>query len=305
MQDQQRTVLGVVGGSGLYQMDGLERIAEHRIDTPFGSPSDALIEGWIGDTQLFFLPRHGRGHRFSPSEINYRANIWALKQVGCTDVISVSAVGSMKRKIHPGDLVLVDQFVDRTLTRPRTFFEGGIVAHVGFADPVSKRVHASLQRACEKLELRHHKKGGYVCIEGPQFSTRAESLGFRKMPQIAVVGMTNLPEARLAREAELPYATLALATDYDCWNADHDAVTVDQVVATLKANVEKACQVLRAVAADPPTGPCPSQDALRFAIMTSPDAIPSEVRNKLSLLIDRHLSASNLQPGAADPKENA
>jgi 5'-methylthioadenosine phosphorylase len=297
--EQQRSVLGVVGGSGLYQMEGLERIAEHRIDTPFGSPSDALIEGWIGDTQLFFLPRHGRGHRFSPSEINYRANIWALKQVGCTDVLSVSAVGSMKRKIHPGDLVLVDQFVDRTVSRPRTFFEGGIVAHVGFAEPVSKRVHAALQRACEKLELRHHNKGAYVCIEGPQFSTRAESLGFRRMPGVAVIGMTNLPEARLAREAELPYATLALATDYDCWNDEHDSVTVEQVVATLHANVAKATEVIRAVAMDPPSGKCPSQDALRFAIMTAPAAIPDEARKRLSLLIDRHLSpASGTQENA-------
>jgi 5'-methylthioadenosine phosphorylase len=293
----ERSVLGIVGGSGLYEMAGLERVSEHRIDTPFGAPSDALIEGWIGDTQLFFLPRHGRGHRFSPSEINYRANIWALKMVGCTDVISVSAVGSMRRKIHPGDLVLVDQFVDRTVSRPRTFFEGGIVAHVAFAEPVSRRVHGALQRACERLGVRHHKSGAYVCIEGPQFSTRAESLGFRRMPKVAVVGMTNMPEARLAREAELPYATLALATDYDCWNLEHDAVTVDQVVATLKANVENARNVIRTVAADPPTGPCPSQDALRFAIMTAPDAIPDEARARLSILVDRWL------PGAPDTLE--
>jgi 5'-methylthioadenosine phosphorylase len=282
------SVLGIIGGSGLYEMAGLERVAEHVIDTPFGAPSDALIEGRIGQTTLFFLPRHGRGHRISPSEINYRANIWALKKVGCTDLISVSAVGSMRRKIRPGDLVLVDQFVDRTLQRPRTFFEGGCVAHVAFAQPVSSRVHAALERACEQLQLRHHKRGAYVCIEGPQFSTRAESLGFRKMPQIAVVGMTNLPEARLAREAELPYATLALATDYDCWNDEHDSVTVEQVIATLRANVEKACQVIAAVAVDPPSGDCPSQDALKFAIMTAPDRIPPATRQRLGLFLDKY-----------------
>ncbi len=284
-----RPVLGVIGGSGLYAMEGLERVQEHTIETPFGAPSDALIEGWIGDTQLFFLPRHGRGHLFSPSEINYRANIWALKKVGCTDVLSVSAVGSMRRKIVPGDLVLVDQFIDRTVSRPRTFFENGVVAHVGFADPTSRRTRTALQKACERLGLRHHNGGTYVCIEGPQFSTRAESLSYRKIPGVSVVGMTNLPEARLAREAELPYATLALATDYDCWNDEHDAVTVDQVIATLHANVAKAQQVIRAVAEQPPEGDCPSQDALRFAVMTAPDKIPAAARERLALLLDRHL----------------
>lgn len=284
----QHAVLGIIGGSGLYELDGLERVQEHVIDTPFGAPSDALIEGWLGETQLFFLPRHGRGHRFSPSEVNYRANIWALKKVGVQDIISVSAVGSMKKKIHPGDMVLVDQFIDRTVSRPRTFFEGGIVAHVGFADPVSARVHGALKRACEKLGIRHHNKGAYVCIEGPQFSTRAESNTFRTWPDVAVIGMTNLPEARLAREAELPYATLALATDYDCWNADHDAVTVDQVVATLRANVENARRILRAVAADPPVGDCPSRDALRFAVMTAPDAMSAEARQRLGLFLDKY-----------------
>ncbi len=283
-----RSILGIIGGSGLYELDGLQRIQEHRIDTPFGSPSDSLIEGWLGETQLFFLPRHGRGHRFTPSEINYRANIWALKMVGCSDVISVSAVGSMREDIVPGDMVLVDQFIDRTVSRPRTLFGDGVVAHVGFADPVSPRVHKSLVAACKSLQIRHHVGGAYVCIEGPQFSTRAESHTFRTWPNVSVIGMTNLPEARLAREAELPYATVALATDYDCWNDAHDAVTVDQVVATLNANVANARKIIKAVAADPPAGPCPSQDALKFAIMTAPHAIPPQQRERLALLLDRY-----------------
>ena len=283
------TVLGVIGGSGLYEMPGLERVREVRVETPFGDPSDVLVEGWIGATQLYFLPRHGRGHRFTPSEVPYRANIWALKKLGVTDVISVSAVGSMRDEIHPGDMVLVDQFIDRTVQRPRTFFERGIVAHVGFSDPVSKRVHTALERACEHVGVRHHKSGAYVCIEGPQFSTRAESHTFRTWPDVAVIGMTNLPEARLAREAELPYATLALATDYDCWHAGHDAVTVEQVIATLKANIANAQSIIRAVALHPPVGPCPSQDALKYAIMTAPSVIPAEARDRLALFLDKYL----------------
>ena len=283
-----RPVLGIIGGSGLYDLDGLERMQEHVIDTPFGAPSDALIEGWLGDTQLFFLPRHGRGHRYSPSEINYRANIWALKKVGVTDVISVSAVGSMRRKIAPGDIVLVDQFIDRTVSRPRTFFEGGIVAHVAFAEPISRRVHSALERACQSLDVTHHVGGTYVCIEGPQFSTKAESLTFRKWENVSVIGMTNLPEARLAREAELPYATVALATDYDCWNDEHASVTVEQVIATLHANVAKAKAIIKAVAADPPQGDCPSQDALRYAVMTRADAMPAETRQRLDLFLNRY-----------------
>lgn len=285
----QRSILGVIGGSGLYEMPGLERVREVRVETPFGDPSDALIEGWIGDTQLYFLPRHGRGHRYTPSEVPYRANLWALKSLGVTDVISVSAVGSMREDIQPGDMVLVDQFIDRTVSRPRTFFDRGVVAHVGFADPVSQRVRSALHRACAQLGVRHHNGGAYVCIEGPQFSTRAESHTFRTWPDVAVIGMTNLPEARLAREAELPYATLALATDYDCWHEGHDAVTVEQVIATLKANIANAQSIIRAVAGDPPQGACPSQSALQYAIMTSPASIPAEARERLALFLDKYL----------------
>ncbi|MSP93016.1 MAG: S-methyl-5'-thioadenosine phosphorylase [Myxococcales bacterium] len=285
----ERSVIGVIGGSGLYKLDGLERVAEHQIHTPFGAPSDVVVEGRLHGTTLFFLPRHGRGHRFSPSEINYRANLWVLKRLGVTDIISVSAVGSMREDIRPGDMVLVDQFIDRTVSRPRTFFDRGVVAHVGFADPVSARVQSALRRACERVGVRHHVGGAYVCIEGPQFSTRAESLTFRTWPGVAVIGMTNLPEARLAREAELSYATLALATDYDCWHADHDAVSVDQVIAVLMANVQNACSIVAAVAADPPHGPCPARDALANAIMTAPAAMPADARARLGLFLDRYL----------------
>ena len=283
-------VIGVIGGSGLYDIDGLRDVREHRIKTPFGNPSDALIEGWIGDTQLFFLPRHGRGHRLSPSEINYRANIWALRSVGVRDVLSVSAVGSMREDIAPGDVVVPDQFIDRTVGRSRTFFEGGVVAHVSFAQPISKRVSAAIHGACAGLGIRHHVGGAYVCIEGPQFSTRAESLLFRTWPGVSVIGMTNMPEARLAREAELSYATVAMVTDFDCWNGDHDAVSVEQVIATLHANVEKARQIVAAVAAAPPTGHCPSHDALRHAVMTRPEFIPPDAYGRVALFLDRHMA---------------
>ena len=282
------SVLGVIGGSGLYAIEGLANVREVTVDTPFGAPSDALVHGRIGDTELYFLPRHGRGHRLSPSEINYRANIWALKKVGVTDIISVSAVGSMREDHAPGDIVLPDQFIDRTLNRPRTFFSGGVVAHVGFADPVSERVRQALRRCCEELGLRHHVGGAYVCIEGPQFSTRAESHTFRSWHDVAVIGMTNLPEARLAREAELPYATMAMVTDYDCWNDAHDAVTVEQVVATLTANVDKARRVILALAAAPPTGACPSQTALQHAIMTRRDAIDPQAWARVELLAGKY-----------------
>ncbi|MCB9633078.1 MAG: S-methyl-5'-thioadenosine phosphorylase, partial [Sandaracinus sp.] len=209
----QRTV-GVIGGSGLYEMEGLERVEEHRVETTFGTPSDAVISGFLGETRFLFLPRHGRGHRVPPHQINYRANLLALKQLGAEQVISVSAVGSMKESIAPGDMVIVDQFIDRTRNRPSTFFEDvGVVAHVEFADPVDSGLAEALYRATVEVGARVHKGGTYVCIEGPQFSTRAESRLYRSWG-VDVIGMTNLPEARLAREAELPYATVALATDY-------------------------------------------------------------------------------------------
>lgn len=283
-----KAIIGVIGGSGLYAIDGVDVVAEHQVETPFGAPSDALIEAKIGDTTLFFLPRHGRGHRFSPSEINYRANIWALRKVGCTDVLSVSAVGSMQEHIAPGDVVLPTQFIDRTVGRARTFFEGGIVAHVGFADPISERVRQATIAACKKVDVTAHEGGAYVCIEGPQFSTRAESALFRTWPDVKVIGMTNMPEARLAREAELAYATLALVTDYDCWHEEHDAVTVDAVIATMVKNVAVAKQVIVELAKAPPSLACESHQALRHAVMTHGDAVDPAARARVALFMDKY-----------------
>jgi 5'-methylthioadenosine phosphorylase len=283
-----QVIIGVIGGTGLYRIEGLTQAREVEVETPWGRPSDALIEGGINGVPFIFLPRHGRHHSFSPTEVPYRANIWALKKLGATDIISVSAVGSLREDIAPGEIVLPDQFIDRTLARPRTFFSDGIAAHVGFAEPISRRVGASLEQALVRLGLRHHRGGTYVCIEGPQFSTRAESFLFRTFPGAAVIGMTNMPEARLAREAELPYATVALVTDWDCWREGHDAVSVEQVMALLQANAEQARALIRAVADEPPSGPCPSQDALRHAVLTPPGALPAATRERLALFLARY-----------------
>ncbi len=293
--------IGIIGGSGLYQMDGVTDLREVPLTTPFGSPSDALLLGRLDGVEVAFLSRHGRGHRVAPHEINFRANLWALKSVGVKWVLSVSAVGSLKEAIAPGDLVVVDQFIDRT-KRHMTFFENGIVAHVPLADPVCPVLRSALESACTGLfgapndgtttrDAAHtwHRGGTYVCIEGPQFSTRAESHMYRSWGA-SVVGMTNLPEARLAREAELAYATLAMATDYDCWHEGHEDVTVEAVMAVMKANVAKAQKVIRAAiakVADLPDSPAFS--ALEHAIMTAPDLIPDAARERLALLIDRHL----------------
>ncbi len=279
-------VIAVIGGSGLYEIEGLTQIVEHDVQTPFGAPSDAILEGTLAGTRMLFLPRHGRGHRFNPSEINYRANLWALRSLGATDVVSVSAVGSMREDLPPGTVVLVDSFIDRTVGRPRTFFEGGIVAHVQFADPISRRTRDALQRACATAGVDARVGGAYVCIEGPQFSTRAESTLFRTWPDVAVIGMTNMPEARLAREAELAYATMALVTDYDCWFEGHDDVSVEAVVAVMRQNVVKARAAIVALAANPPSGDCPSHRALDYAVMTAPDRIPAETRARLALFLD-------------------
>jgi 5'-methylthioadenosine phosphorylase len=279
-------VIAVIGGSGLYEIEGLTQVIEHAVQTPFGAPSDVILEGTLSGTRLLFLPRHGRGHRFNPSEINYRANIWALRSLGATDIVSVSAVGSMREDLPPGTVVLVDSFIDRTVGRPRTFFEGGIVAHVQFADPISQRTRSALLRACQTAGVDARVGGAYVCIEGPQFSTRAESKLFRTWPDVSVIGMTNMPEARLAREAELSYATMALVTDYDCWFEGHDDVSVEAVIAVMRENVVKARAAIVALAANPPTGDCPSHRALDFAVMTAPDRIPAETRQRLALFLD-------------------
>ena len=277
----------IIGGSGLYELEGFE-VSERRVmETPYGEPSDAIVLGELAGRPLAFLPRHGRGHRFSPSELPYRANIFALKLLGATRIISVSAVGSMKEEIHPGHVVLVDQFIDRTLDRPRTFFEDGIVAHVSFADPVCPVLRQTLLGATRKVGVPCHDGGSYVCIEGPQFSTRAESQVFRSWGA-SVIGMTNLPEARLAREAEIAYATLALATDYDCWHEEEEAVSVEQVIAVLHKNVDNAKKILRQAILDlPPVCESPARTALTHAIMTAREAIPADVRQRLAPLIGR------------------
>ncbi|MFN9813771.1 MAG: S-methyl-5'-thioadenosine phosphorylase [Deltaproteobacteria bacterium] len=289
----QRTV-GVIGGSGLYEMPGLERKREIPTSSlppaarAWGEPSDALVEGFLGETRLVFLPRHGRAHRIPPHRINYRANLLALKAAGAEQIVSVSAVGSLAEDVHPGDVVMVDQFIDRTRTRPSTFFEDvGVVAHVGFADPIDHALSGALHDAALACGARVHRGGTYVCIEGPQFSTRAESNHYRSWGG-RVVGMTNLPEARLSRECELPYATVALVTDYDCWKVDEAAVTVDAVVAVLRKNVAMAQAILRAVADRlPDPSRSPSARALDDALLTHVEAITDEARGRLSLLLAR------------------
>lgn len=283
--------LGVIGGSGLYAMEGLEDLDEHAVDTTYGSPSDVVVSGRLGETRLFFLPRHGRGHRFAPHEINYRANVLALKQLGAEQIVSVSAVGSMKESIRPGDVVLVDQFVDRTRHRPNTFFEGiGVVAHVELAEPVDAALQEALYRATVESGARAHRGGTYVCIEGPQFSTRAESNLFRSWG-VDVIGMTNLPEARLAREAEMPYATVALATDYDCWHQSEESVTVEAVLAVLQKNVATAQQILRTVAAQlPDPSKSPAHRALEHAVITAPDRLTEEAKAKLAPVCPRRFA---------------
>jgi len=287
---QAQAEIGIIGGSGLYDLQGLERVREVRPSTPFGQPSDALVLGTVDGVRVAFLARHGRGHRIGPSEINYRANIYALKSVGVTRVVSVSAVGSMKETVRPGEVVLPDQFVDLTKRRIGTFFEQGIVAHVAFAEPICHALATSLYKAAQDVGASVHQRGVYLCIEGPQFSSRGESNIYRQWG-VDVIGMTNLPEAKLAREAELCYVTLALVTDYDCWHDTEAAVTVEAVLATLHKNVELAKRLLRA-AMPLVTGPrsCGCGRALEHAILTSPQQIPKGTRKRLHLLLGRYLS---------------
>jgi 5'-methylthioadenosine phosphorylase len=282
--------LGVIGGSGLYAIDGLEDVEEHVVETTYGAPSDAVVSGRLGDARLLFLPRHGRGHRIPPHRINFRANLLALKALGAEQVVSLSAVGSMKEDVHPGDFVIVDQFVDRTRSRPNTFFEDvGVVAHVELADPVDAALSAAVHRAAVATGARVHRGGTYVCIEGPQFSTRAESELYRSWG-VDVVGMTNLPEARLAREAELPYATVAMVTDYDCWHATEASVSVASVLEVLKANVANARKLLSALVSDlPDPSESPATRALAHGILTAPEHVSAEARRKLALLISKYL----------------
>ncbi len=288
--------LGIIGGSGLYELDGLQDRREERVRTPFGTPSDAIVTGRVGSTRLLFLPRHGRGHRFPPHRIPFRANLCALKMLGAEMVVSVSAVGSLRHAIAPGDLVLVDQFIDRTHGREQTFFDGQVATHVPFAEPVDGALQGTLHEAAERLGIRAHLGGTYVCIQGPQFSTKAESALYRAWGA-DVVGMTNLPEARLAREAELPYATMAVATDYDCWLERAETVTVEAVVAALRSGIQSARAVLQeALASLPDPSESPACHALRGAIMTDPSSIPAEERERLAPIAGRYLESPT--PGA-------
>ena len=288
-------VIGVIGGSGIYDLDGLRDLEELTVDTPFGAPSDRLLRGRLGDATVIFLSRHGRGHRMHPHEVPYRANLFALKTLGVDWVISLSAVGSMRVDIRPGDLVVVDQYIDRTWGRPSTFFGDGIVAHVSFGDPVSPVLSDILyQAAVERSRAggggeRVHRGGTYVCINGPQFSTRAESHMYRKFG-VDVIGMTAMPEAKLAREAEMSYATLALSTDYDCWHESEEEVTVEAVVAIMKKNARLAREVVAlAVERIPDSHQCIAASALKGAIMTDPAQVPAATRQRLAPLIGRYL----------------
>jgi 5'-methylthioadenosine phosphorylase len=288
---QVKVQLGVIGGSGVYQMAGIERLREHSISTPFGEPSDNVIEAQIDGKTIFFLPRHGRGHRWLPSEVNYRANIYALKSLGVTHVLAVSAVGIMQEHIQPGDLVIPDQIYDRTKgLRPSTFFGGGIVGHVEFADPFCPDFRGWIETAARRVTTHVHSGGGYVCIEGPQFSTRAESHHYRATLKPAVIGMTAIPEAKLVREAEMAYGMLALATDYDCWHEHEADVTVDVVLAVLRANTDKANHVIREVLATlPDQHESGLFEAAKHAIMTAPDVIPAQKKKDLALLYGKYL----------------
>jgi 5'-methylthioadenosine phosphorylase len=283
--------IGIIGGSGLYSMPGLSKTKEVRLRTPFGAASDEYVLGTLAGRKVAFLARHGRGHRILPSELNFRANIYGFKRLGVERIVSVSAVGSLKEEHKPLDFVIPDQFFDRTRHRVDTFFGNGIVAHIAFADPVCPQLARVVEGACAKAGVVGKPGGTYVCMEGPQFSTKAESNVYRGLG-MDVIGMTNLQEAKLAREAEICYVTVAMVTDYDCWHPHHDSVTVEQIVAVLNKNAENACNVVReTVAAMPKERNCRCGSALKHAILTDPKKIPAATRAKLKLILDKYLGA--------------
>jgi len=285
----QRAKIGVIGGSGLYEMEGIEDLRPTKVTTPFGEPSDRYLLGTIKGIRLAFLPRHGMGHKIMPTEINFRANIYGMKALGVERIISVSAVGSMKEEIKPGDIVIPDQFYDHTKQRRGTFFGDGIVCHVAMADPVCPELSSILYESGKRIGARVHKGGTYFCIEGPQFSTRAESIVYRQWG-VDVIGMTNAQEAKLAREAEICYATLALATDYDCWHAHAEDVTVEMVIDILKKNVDTAKEIIKeAIGMLKGERGCLCHKALENAIITDPDAISRESKKRLGLLIGKYI----------------
>lgn len=285
-------VLGIIGGSGVYQIDGLVNTEWRKVESPFGAPSDELLFGELDGQKLVFLPRHGRGHRIPPSELNYRANIDVMKRAGVTEIISVSAVGSLKAELPPGTFVIVDQFIDRSFARVKSFFGTGLVAHVGLGDPVCSRLGDAIEAAAKEISIPYQRGGTYLVMEGPQFSTKAESNLYRQWG-CDVIGMTNMPEAKLAREAELCYATVAMVTDYDCWHPDHDHVTVDAIIKVLLDNADKARNLVRAVAPKlrHRDGECEKgcQHALDTAIITAPEARDPAMIAKLDAVAGRVL----------------
>jgi 5'-methylthioadenosine phosphorylase len=288
-QNMTRPTIGIIGGSGLYHMPGFEAQQEATFTTPWGSPSDNYVVGKLAGREVAFLARHGRGHRISPSELNFRANIYGFKSLGVERIISLSAVGSLKEEHRPLDFVIPDQFFDRTRGRVSTFFGDGLVAHISFADPVCPQMATLLHGACLAAGVNAKLGGTYLCMEGPAFSTRAESNVYRSWG-MDVIGMTNLQEAKLAREAEICYVTVAMVTDYDCWHPHHDAVTVTEIVANLMKNAEHACKVVaQAVAAMPEARECGCGSALQHALITDPQTVPPATREKLELLVGKYL----------------
>jgi len=281
--------IAIIGGSGLYDLGGLSDVREHEMETPYGPPSSPVVEGVLGARRVLFLARHGEGHRLTPSEVNYRANVFALKALGASEIVSVSAVGSMREQIRPGEIVFPDQYIDRTKGRPSTFFGDGIVGHVAFADPTCDTLRARLVGAAERIGLAHHRGGTLMVMEGPVFSTRAESRMHRQLG-VDLIGMTAMPEAKLAREAELCYATVALATDYDCWREAEEAVSVGAVLDVMRKNVASARDLIRAVASEAAQErSCACASALEHSIVTDRKAIPAETKRRMKPIFGRVL----------------
>jgi 5'-methylthioadenosine phosphorylase len=282
--------IGIIGGSGLYSMGGLQEIREVRVKTPFGDPSDAIVLGTLEGKRVAFLARHGRGHRILPGEINYRANVYAMKLLGVERIISVSAVGSLQEDLRPGEFLVPDQFFDRTKNRVSTFFGDGLVAHVAFAHPTCGQVSGVLADSCVHEAIKVHRRGTYVCMEGPQFSTLAEAHVHRQL-RFEVIGMTNVTEAKLAREAEICYATIAMITDFDCWHPEHESVTASQIIATLNQNAENAQRVLRAaVRMLPAARTCKCGSALQHALVTDMKLVPTATKKRLATIIGKYVS---------------
>tara|TARA_B100001013_G_scaffold176201_1_gene105913 strand:+ start:245 stop:1129 length:885 start_codon:yes stop_codon:yes gene_type:complete len=286
-------LLAFIGGSGIYDIEELENQQWIKVNTPWGLPSDKILTGTVGGTKVLFLPRHGRKHVYNPSEVNYCANIYALKKLGATDIISLSACGSLKKTLSPGTFVLVDQFLDKTITRKKTFFEEGIVAHVPMANPTSKLIRDACMKVLKKLKIKYKNKGTYIAIEGPQFSTKAESKNYRENIGCDVIGMTNMPEAKLAREAEIRYATVAMVTDYDCWHSKHDEVDVEQIIKTLKENSNNAKSLVKNIINVLPKyinkEKDPTENILDKSIITQKKDWNNKTKKKLDVILKRYL----------------